>query len=88
MTPDIELLQRRLRETRKARGMSLQAVADAAGMSKPYVWELERGSVSNPTIRAVWSIAGALGVAPAYLIGLDDSTSDLDPLALKLAAII
>ena len=88
MTPNIELFQSRLRESRKATGLSLEQVAESAGMSKSYVWELERGAVSNPTVRAVFSLAGALGVTPAYLIGLDDRKSELDPLALKIAALI
>lgn len=88
MTPDIALFQKRLRDTRGALGFTLQQVADGSGLTKSYVWELEKGSVANPTVRAVWSLAGALGVTPAYLIGLDDKKSDLDPLAIKIAAII
>lgn len=87
-TPDIALFQRRLGETRKARKMSLEDVAKASGFTKSHVWELERGKSTNPSIRAVWGLASALGVSPAYLIGLDDKQADLDPLAIRIATII
>lgn len=70
-TPDMAQFQERIRSTRKARNMSLQDVADASGFTKSHVWELERGRSRNPTVRAVWSLANALGVSPAWLLGLD-----------------
>ena len=86
--PDMKVFQRRMTETRKARRMTLQEVADASGFTKSHVWELERGSSRNPTVRAVWSLAHALGVTPSWLLGLDDKTSQLDPLAHQIAVII
>lgn len=86
--PDMEAFQRRIAETREARRMSLQEVADASGFTKSHVWELESGRSRNPTVRAVWSLASALGVSPAYLLGLDDRKSMLDPLAHQVAVII
>ncbi|SLK03625.1 helix-turn-helix domain-containing protein [Novosphingobium mathurense] len=86
--PDMSVFQQRIRETRKARGMSLDAVAEASGFTKSHVWELECGKSRNPTVRAVWSLARALCVSPAYLLGMEVEQSDLDPLALKLASII
>jgi len=78
----------RIKETRKARGMSLQDVAAASGFTKPHIWELERGSSRNPTVRAVWGLSKALGVSPAWLLGLDPSQSAIDPLALEISALI
>ncbi len=86
--PDMEMFGRRIKESRKARGMSLDALAKASGMSKPHIWELERGTSKNPSIRAVWSIAGGLAVTPAYLLGLQTDVSPIDPLALEVAALI
>ena len=86
--PDIEGFQHRIKTTRKARNMSLDDVASASGFTKSHVWELESGKSRNPTVRAVWSIAKALGVSPAWLLGIDPNISALDPLALELAAII
>jgi transcriptional regulator with XRE-family HTH domain len=87
-TPDMAQFQERIRSTRKARNMSLQDVADASGFTKSHVWELERGSSRNPTVRAVWSLANALGVSPAWLLGLDTGGVVIAPLALEIAALI
>jgi transcriptional regulator with XRE-family HTH domain len=78
----------RVKLLRKLRGMSLQRVADAAGLSKPHVWEMEQGKSVNPTVNAVWGLARALSVAPGTLLGLDDKVPNLDPFALKLAGMI
>jgi transcriptional regulator with XRE-family HTH domain len=86
--PDMDLFRQRLRDTRKARKLSLQEVAAASGFTKSHVWEMENGRARNPTVRAVWSLSGALGVSPAYLLGLDPDRNDLDPLAHQIAAII
>lgn len=84
----MEKFQQRIASTREARRMTLQELADASGFTKSHVWELERGSSRNPTVRAVWSLAEALGVSPAYLLGLDDGESKLDPMAHQIAVII
>lgn len=86
--PDMEQFQQRIRETRKARGLSLDKVAEASGFTKSHIWELERGSSRNPTVRAVWSLAKALAVSPAWLLGIETDTPPIDPLALQVAALI
>lgn len=88
MQPDVQGIQRRMKDTRTARNMSLEAVAKAAGMSKSHIWEMERGKASNPTVSAVWAISGALAVSPAWLLGLDPDAPPIDPLALEVAALI
>lgn len=47
---------------RKIAGMSLQEVADRAGVTKAHVWELQNGRARNPSIGTVCGIAKALGV--------------------------
>lgn len=54
-------LGRRIKEIRKARGMSLQALSDASGLSVSHLSQTER-SLSTPSIDALHRIAGALGV--------------------------
>lgn len=88
MQPDTKQFQQRLKDTRALRGLTLQQVADGASLTKSYVWELERGKIKNLTVRAVFSLAEALGVSPAYLLGLDHEVAVLDPLAHQLASII
>ena len=75
-------------EVRSARGMTLEQVANAAGMTKSHIWELEKGRSSNPSVKAVWAISGALCVTPAWLLGLDPEQPPVDPLALEIAALI
>jgi transcriptional regulator with XRE-family HTH domain len=51
-----------IHRARKAGRLSLQEVADAAGLTKSHVWELEQGRSRNPTIGAVHVLSKALGV--------------------------
>lgn len=78
----------RIKLLREMRGMSLQTVADAAGLTKSHVWELEQGRSVNPTVNAVWGLSAALCVSPAMLLGLDDKMPPIDPVALKIAGIV
>lgn len=86
--PDMALFQARVATARAARKMSLQEVADGAGFTKSHIWELENGRARNPTVRMVWSLARALAVSPSWLLGLDVKQSQLEPLALQIAALI
>lgn len=86
--PDMALFAARIAETRKLRRMSLDDVAVASGFTKSHVWELENGRSRNPTVRAVWSLARALCVSPAWLLGLDHEVIHLDPLVHQVAALI
>ncbi len=42
--------------------LSLQEVADRAGITKSHMWELEAGRSVNPTVRTVHGLAKALGI--------------------------
>jgi len=78
----------RIKLLRELRDMSLQAVADAAGLTKSHVWEMEQGKSVNPTVNAVWGLSEALSVSPAMLLGLDDKLPPLDPFAMKIAGMV
>jgi transcriptional regulator with XRE-family HTH domain len=78
----------RIKLLRKMRGMSLEAVGDAAGLTKSHVWEMEQGRSVNPTVNAVWGLSAALSVSPAMLLGLDDRLPPPDHFSLKLAGIV
>ena len=86
--PDMALCAERMAYARRLRKMSLQDVADAAGFTKSHIWELEQARSANPTVRAVWSVARALVVSPAWLLGLDHEVTELDPLVTQVAALI
>jgi transcriptional regulator with XRE-family HTH domain len=57
---EIEILGKRLRARRTAAGRTIASVAADAGLSVPYIANLENGR-GNPTLSAVRSLATALG---------------------------
>lgn len=57
----------RIRARRVGRGMTLAAVAESAGLSLPYVSNLERGR-GNPTLEALQAIARALDMPLSELV--------------------
>jgi transcriptional regulator with XRE-family HTH domain len=62
-------LSDRLTELRKAKKVSLQVVADAVGVSKTHVYELEKGTASNPSLNLLVALADFYDVSLDYLAG-------------------
>ncbi len=56
-----ERIGKRLRVYRQQRQLSLEALADVTGVSKPMLSQIERGA-SNPTVATLWKIASGLRV--------------------------
>jgi predicted transcriptional regulator len=52
-----------LRRHREAAGLSQEALAKAAHITQPYVSQLERGAVVNPSAEVFHALTRALGVA-------------------------
>ncbi|MGY3387527.1 transcriptional regulator with XRE-family HTH domain [Bradyrhizobium sp. USDA 3311] len=66
-----------IKNLRKARGITLDALSDAAGLSKGYLSQIERG-VSSPSVKALHSISRALGVTISWFFPPNaDDDSDL-----------
>jgi transcriptional regulator with XRE-family HTH domain len=65
-------LAKRIRKERKEAGLTLDELADKAGLSKTYLWELEQdeGGVKRPSAEVVLKIADALSLTIADLMGL------------------
>lgn len=61
------LVGERLRAARRERGLSVGALAEAAGVGKGSLSEIENGT-RNPTLSTLYSLAGALGVPLATLL--------------------
>lgn len=72
-------------ERRELLGVSLQEVADRAGLTKSHIWELEAGNSRNPTLRAMIGLSKALGVSLDYLTGLSNAVPDIHPEAMRIA---
>ena len=63
----VRLLGENVREARKRRHMSQEALALEADMKRSYLSELERGK-RNPSVRALGRLAAALGIDPSDLL--------------------
>jgi transcriptional regulator with XRE-family HTH domain len=63
-------LPARLKEARRAQGLSLDAVAKLSGVSRSMVSQIERGE-SSPTIATLWNLTRALQVDFAGLLDAD-----------------
>ncbi|MFT3855704.1 MAG: helix-turn-helix transcriptional regulator [Ilumatobacteraceae bacterium] len=74
----------RIRGRRVALGLTLAAVADRAGLSLPYVSNLERGR-GNPTLDALTAIAVALETTTADLLSEAERSASSSELALAHA---
>jgi transcriptional regulator with XRE-family HTH domain len=79
MANESETIGQRLRARRVELGRTLAAVAEQAGLSLPYVSNLERGR-GNPTLEA---LAGALNLPLASLLG---ESGPKEPLEVVLAS--
>jgi transcriptional regulator with XRE-family HTH domain len=60
-----------LRALRTERGLSQEALGELAGISGNYVGDTERGE-RNVSLRILWGLADALGVAPHEILRLTD----------------
>lgn len=63
----LNLLPSRLKDARRAQGLSLDAVAKLSGVSRSMVSQIERGE-SSPTIATLWNLTRALQVDFAGLL--------------------
>ncbi len=61
-------LGKRLRHLRKAREWTLQEAADAIGVSKSHVHDMENGRNTNPTIGLVIAIARTFHISIDSLV--------------------
>jgi transcriptional regulator with XRE-family HTH domain len=62
-------LGRAIRALRHERGLTLAQVAEAAGLSQPFLSQLELGR-SRPSMRSLFRIAGALGTTQQELLAV------------------
>ncbi|MGB4779207.1 helix-turn-helix domain-containing protein [Microbacterium sp.] len=70
----VETLGAAVREARRRLGLSVQALAEKAGVSFGLVSELERG-LGNPSLQSIQRLATALGIPAGQL--LDEPVGDL-----------
>ncbi|WP_375459514.1 helix-turn-helix domain-containing protein [uncultured Enterovirga sp.] len=68
----------RITKLRLARSESFQQVADAVGVSKAHIWELEKGRTENPSMNLLKGLADHFGVSISFLVGEDAEAADAD----------
>ncbi|QTH70379.1 helix-turn-helix domain-containing protein [Pseudoalteromonas xiamenensis] len=72
-------LAEKLTELRVNKKASLQAVADAVGVSKPHIWELEKGKTKNPSLELLKKLALYYQVSLDTLVGLEENDNSGAP---------
>ena len=65
---EIASIGERIQRARKVAELSLNALAEASGVSKGYISQLENGGAVNPSIDTLKKIAVALGLTPQDLL--------------------
>jgi transcriptional regulator with XRE-family HTH domain len=73
----------RLNELRLKKGKSLQEVADAVGVSKTHIWQMEKGNSDNPSAELLSKLAEFFRVPMDYLLGIEEGVSLSDAEAQK-----
>jgi transcriptional regulator with XRE-family HTH domain len=83
----IDELGKELRELRSQRGLSQQALATRAGISRNFIAQIERAE-SIPTVATLSRLATALGTTVAELLGEETTlhATDIDAIAVPLVA--
>ena len=72
-------LAAKLKELRRRKGESLQKVADAVGVSKAHIFELEKGTSKNPGLNLLTQLSSHFKVQVTFLT--DDAASPEDAAA-------
>ncbi|MCW5726945.1 MAG: helix-turn-helix transcriptional regulator [Parvibaculum sp.] len=68
----------KIRQLRAETDQSIQQVAEAIGVSRAHVWQLEKERAKNPTIALVKRLADHFNVSIRYLVDEDVNASDVD----------
>lgn len=77
-------LAARIRELRLRSGQSLQKVADAIGVSKTHIWELEKGRSQNPSVELLAKLADHFKVTITSLVGEDLEAAGADEQLMRM----
>ena len=84
---DAKMKATKLKELRKAKGLTLDELADLIGTSKQTIHRYENGIISNIPPKKIESLATALGTSPSELMGWEDDIDTKEGLPLTLKKI-
>jgi transcriptional regulator with XRE-family HTH domain len=65
--PRLVAFGEKVRQIRKEKGLSQEALADLAGIDRSYMGHIERGD-QNITLTKIYQVAKALDIPPAKLL--------------------
>ena len=88
---DVIAIGERIKEARSLRGLSMEKLGEKAGINKSSIKRYEDGAISRPRLPALNAIAQALGVNPAWLLGVSEDILPIEetpPLPLGLHKIV
>ena len=71
-------MAQKIKELRLARNMTLEQVANIVGVGKSTVRKWETGMIANMRRDKIATLAKALGTTPAYLMGWDDESMEIE----------
>lgn len=69
---DVSSIGKRIREQRKANGLTLEDLAKAVGVSRQTIFRYENGTIENIPIIQLFSISKKLNVSTSFLLGLEN----------------
>ena len=64
-----QALGTRVADARKRKNLTLSQLADLAGVSKAYLYQLEKGACPRPSAHVLFNIASQVGTSIAHLLG-------------------
>jgi len=73
-----DTIRDRIKALRKKAKLTLDQLADRAGLSKSYLWELENRELPRPSGEKLAGLARALDVTVDYLLGSENLESAED----------
>lgn len=68
----------KIRKLRKAKGLTLDALADLTDSSKSYIWELENKNPPRPSAEKLAKIADKLGTTLDFLLDDGETVTEED----------
>lgn len=79
-------ISERIKERRKALGLTLQDIGDEIGVAKATVQRYESGDIQNVGLDKIANLADVLKVTPGWLVGWESSDQDNKSMVARVTA--
>ena len=81
--PQLDTVGQRINYIRTEKGLTLERLADLAGLSKSFLWEVERDR-SGISGKRLLQVANALGASLDYLLRGEPTPSEYQPQSIEM----